>query len=135
MPEQIANYLANVRVLFVRQTTGSLYMLFVIDGPSKEPGREGEQCGAGREQGVFLAEITSDWKLGRSQALQTESCWNDVEEDGRKYDLKLETLTLKVSDYRRKVRRTLFYDNHFPQKGLQINELPLEDLQTGEKSR
>jgi hypothetical protein len=125
MPEQIANYQANVKVLFIRQTTQSLYILFEIEGPSKEPGRENEQCGKGIERGIFLAEITSDWKLGRSQALQTESCWDGVEENDRKYDPKLETLLLDVSDYRQKMTRTLSYDNHFPQRGLQIKERPL----------
>jgi len=70
MPEQIANYRASVKVLFIRQATDSLYVLFEIEGPSKEPGRENEQCGRGKERGIFLAEITSDWKLGGSQALQ-----------------------------------------------------------------
>jgi hypothetical protein len=124
MPEQIANYQANVKVLFIRQATDSLYVLFEIEGPSKEPGRENEYCGAGTERGIFLAEITSEWKLGRSQAVQTESCWNDVEENDRKYDVKLEILQLDVSDYRQKVRRTLSYDNHLPQRGLQIQEHP-----------
>jgi hypothetical protein len=48
-----------------------------------------------------------------------------VEERDRKYDPKLETLLLDVSDYRQKMIRTLSYDNHFPQRGLQIKERPL----------
>ncbi len=124
MPGEIANYQANVKVLFIRQAQGSLYVLFEIEGPSKEPGRENEYCGAGKERGIFLAEITSAWKLGRSQAFQSESCWNDVEENDRKYDLKLEILQLDVSDYRQKIKRTLSYDNHLPRRGLQIQERP-----------
>jgi hypothetical protein len=127
MPEKIANYDAAVTVLFVRQTEASLYLLFEIKGPSGEPGHEEGHCGGGTEEGIFLVEITSNWRLGHTQSIQTESCWENIETErfDRKYDVKNETLTLEVSDYGNNTTHLVQYDNHHPEQGLQIQERSL----------
>jgi hypothetical protein len=87
---------------------------------------DARQCGAAEECGLLWIKLDSAWKISDIKAARYESCWqSSSSSDG--YKLSGRRLSMEYDDFSARKHYKLLYDADQPERGLNMEESPLED--------
>jgi hypothetical protein len=109
-----------------KESTGLIYLLLDVTGPSKFP-PDSHQCGAGTESDLIWLKLDKDWKIVDAKNFRYDSCWSTISADDPP---KWQGDTLKVSVFSaaggKSVTQVARYTYKSPDTGIKVVETPME---------
>lgn len=112
-------------ILFADRKAQFVYLVLDISGQSKIK-EDNRQCGAGIESNFIWIKLDANWKILDSKSVRYESCWSSISNDN--YQKQGSKMSIEIRNFRDDLDIKLFYNSEEPEKGFQISEKPLENL-------